>query len=1104
MSKKVKIIATLSSLVFVLSIVVVGVIAATSTSFSIKNNISFNADNVNASVSIACVNGQAGQMEVVPSQFTINEENPAPSSIGVGEVVFGGMGDEHALIYTIVIKNLSNARNLKAEISGLPENVKIEMECFFKIDGVTREIQDFGVIYPEEEYTITVKYSLVSDSEDIDTSASLNFDLQNVDEARPSEEIVGDLFTILSYDSNFIIGQVPSYENVTLRDASGYDITSGFDIEVDSAFEINETGLKKVNVTYNGETLSFYAYWIEEIMPIERVEMEGVSIPIKPTYENTSDYEEYCNYVPISEKNYDGSLTFTLNWDASKYNVYVRIYRNSIVKLNQGEEFSEDVDFEKVKTGEISYYFIVVNHDQTVSYNNIWDSNGKIQRFYVFPTDVGSGQDIFNKGQITISAYENDGTQVNVDEKINLSNYRKGQTKYDTDYIIDGQLVKQVEYQLQEVSPYRLSFEKNAGANVWISTNDGEFEHCKEDSYELKNLVNNQKNRILIKGESPNGNIYFYLINMFVGDWIIGNYYSSNTVLQYVGSNKFLTTNNSSDLTLENVFYHALQGSAFEYKFLIDNQERGQSSQFNTNNEIITLQVYKENELFVQDSNRFILMESNKTVSGSIRLKYTTSDGRNEDIYLYANNILNGTIFYANNDIPSYVDISTFANSNNYEININSMQDTDISGYTWEIKYERDDSKIFKDKLFLTASSGGSEVYREQILFNQENIIDNNTNFILKPNYTTIPDYGVFNDEGRYGKTVSLYKGIGLEFEVENPKASLDIPEYISKPEYSRTYFIDPTHSDFTSLISNDDGSVNVQFVVTSADGNASKTYTIPVKYTDDYIKPFTIDLKTSTSLPVTLRPHVDLMTYTFGDFTIQNNGEYLMSQVDINDIEIVGNTVKLKIKDILSPFKYSLDDGVGIGENSTDWIELEMIDEGGAKYIKFYFHLSKVQKQQMRIYLVDLSIEPPHVSYNIGDTNIEFGATLGDTNIPFTNNCAIDMIGFDTNMNATMIVASVTLDKNEFASQITTDGSGNVTGVNLTVSELPENQGILMFTTFFGEGAGGESPPAIGSTVSLPYMEQNMGQLFTSSVIGFMLQHDTGNVVYALKIFVE
>jgi len=173
-SNRRKLLLTFLILLLTLLISVVAVFAYITADFTITNNVSFRAQNVNAHVEVNTIN--AGEyVEIINNSFDIVATDPAntPYGISVPKQDFKGIGIDNAIVYITTITNTGDSP-FSVMLSNMQEldNLTIITEFYKGTSLVTN-----GAIITKNQSIITRVYVLLNTPTDTQEEVVMTFNL---------------------------------------------------------------------------------------------------------------------------------------------------------------------------------------------------------------------------------------------------------------------------------------------------------------------------------------------------------------------------------------------------------------------------------------------------------------------------------------------------------------------------------------------------------------------------------------------------------------------------------------------------------------------------------------------------------------------------------------------------------------------------------------------------------------------------------------------------------------------------------------------------------------------------------------------------------------
>ncbi len=504
MSKKKKILIAISCFILVLAVVLTVVFLTITPSSTISQNILFSASqNVKAEVEILGKNQKNETIKFNHEKFEIDKFTSPPSSISSQEATFSENENLNPIIFTIKIKNLSQTENIKASLTNVAGVEKIDFNQSFEFANTHSTSQEFGIIYPQETYSITLEYGLKKDSPHEEFKPSASITLENVNEFRPSNQVVGEKFEIESFSNTYIQGVNPSLNDIILKDKDGNTVTNGQTVSIDKDFDTNTLGVKKVDVTYDDETLSYYALWIEN--PLQSIKINNTITCNIKTLNSKEFNQSMQNYISIPSSDI---INITMEWDETMFDVWSKINDNVAKITKEPNPFGVDKD--KLLNGEFNIQFIVVPKNELVSQENFDFQIGNKQKIVLNITDSQVANTIRNIDIYTVNNVKS--------ETIVGNTYQIAKDENGENMTQEGSPVYQINCDINSEIPRYLDFNTNSiisnGREIQISPmqQNLEFEDLDgENIYRFENIQNFAENKFMIKVKKNDITTYFLL-----------------------------------------------------------------------------------------------------------------------------------------------------------------------------------------------------------------------------------------------------------------------------------------------------------------------------------------------------------------------------------------------------------------------------------------------------------------------------------------------------------------------------------------------------------------------------------------------------------------
>ena len=177
-NNKRKILLSLLILLLTLLIAAVAVFAYVSADFTVTNNVSFTAQNVNAHIEVNVLN--AGEyIELYNNSFDIIADDPSETPYGmtIPPQVYAGTGMANAIVYIVTITN-TGENPFSVNLADLPSysNLTIIKEYYRGTSLVTN-----GVVLANGQVATVKVYALLNEVVDTQEEIVMTFTLSNYD-----------------------------------------------------------------------------------------------------------------------------------------------------------------------------------------------------------------------------------------------------------------------------------------------------------------------------------------------------------------------------------------------------------------------------------------------------------------------------------------------------------------------------------------------------------------------------------------------------------------------------------------------------------------------------------------------------------------------------------------------------------------------------------------------------------------------------------------------------------------------------------------------------------------------------------------------------------
>ena len=244
-----RLIFTICAMCFTVCVIVAGVLATATASFTIKTGASFTASGtLNASVNIEVLNNGDGSSKSDYSEI----HNGSSETIDLGTQIFVGTGESNKITFTVRINNYGE-QNVRVAFDEITGTSSVDISYSYEITtntsaSVTSTInKQQAVVYQNEYLTLKIVCILLDDSSDINIPINFNFDLVETTDTRETITIPDTGLYVQVNKSNYSVDDVIDSAN---------DITVYYNGQTVSDFTLSEVdmttaGTKTVTVSYS-------------------------------------------------------------------------------------------------------------------------------------------------------------------------------------------------------------------------------------------------------------------------------------------------------------------------------------------------------------------------------------------------------------------------------------------------------------------------------------------------------------------------------------------------------------------------------------------------------------------------------------------------------------------------------------------------------------------------------------------------------------------------------------------------------------------------------------------------------------------------------------
>ena len=323
-----RLIFTICAMCFTVCVIVAGVLATATASFTIKTGASFTASGtLNASVQVQVTNYGNGNSN--SGYATIH--NGSNEEIHLGTQVFRGKGEENRIVFKVEVSNYGEG-NVRADLSELTGTSSISIAYDYKVrtqsgDTVTSDKQH-AVVYNNETLTIEITCILIDDSVDINIPINFNFNLTETTDTRDTETIPDTGLYVKVNKKKYNVGESIDSLNDLVVYYNGQPV-SGFTL---SEVDMSTGGSKAVTVTYIDPSTSqsySYSYTITIIESASGDEISSITINGKQITEDNvkADLGKDMYVMFLGESDFSSNLLTQQYEIKSGYYISVTTYK---------------------------------------------------------------------------------------------------------------------------------------------------------------------------------------------------------------------------------------------------------------------------------------------------------------------------------------------------------------------------------------------------------------------------------------------------------------------------------------------------------------------------------------------------------------------------------------------------------------------------------------------------------------------------------------------------------------------------------------------------------------------------------------------------------
>lgn len=323
-----RLIFTICAMCFTVCVIIAGVLATATASFTIKTGASFTASGtLNASVNIEVLNNGDGSSKSDYSEI----HNGSSETIDLGTQIFVGTGESNKITFTVRINNYGE-QNVRVAFDEITGTSSISISYDYKVrtqsgDTVTSDKQH-AVVYNNETLTIEITCILIDDSVDINIPINFNFNLTETTDTRDTETIPDTGLYVKVNKKKYNVGESIDSLNDLVVYYNGQTV-SGFTL---SEVDMSTGGSKAVTVTYIDPSTSqsySYSYTITIIEPASGDEISSITINGKQITEDNvkADLGKNMYVMFLGESDFSSNLLTQQYVIKSGYYISVTTYQ---------------------------------------------------------------------------------------------------------------------------------------------------------------------------------------------------------------------------------------------------------------------------------------------------------------------------------------------------------------------------------------------------------------------------------------------------------------------------------------------------------------------------------------------------------------------------------------------------------------------------------------------------------------------------------------------------------------------------------------------------------------------------------------------------------